>query len=281
MPWTALGFLVGAVAICGLPPLNGFVSEFLVYLGLFGTLGQGKEAPFAGAAFAAPALALIGALAVACFVKVFGIAFLGSARSEPAGRAYESPATMTGPLIVLAGCCLFIGLAPLVAVLAMEPAVTVWAPELAGSLPSLTELAPLGWLTVMAMILVAAFLLGGTILWKRLSSKPIEEGPTWSCGYAAPRPRMQYTSSSFAQMLVGLFGWALRPKTHRPAELPLFPQPTHFHSEVNDPALDDAVLPACRGGARLLSWCRVFQQGSTQTYLLYIFITLFALLLWR
>src|SRR5207247_5104797 len=80
MPWTALGFLVGAVAICGLPPLNGFVSEFLIYLGLFRTLEGGRS--FASAAFAAPALALIGALAVACFVKVYGTVFLGSPRSH-------------------------------------------------------------------------------------------------------------------------------------------------------------------------------------------------------
>ena len=79
MPWTSLCFVVGSVAICGLPPLNGFVSEFLIYLGLFRTLANGAGPTFAGAAFAAPALALIGALAVACFVKVYGAIFLGTA----------------------------------------------------------------------------------------------------------------------------------------------------------------------------------------------------------
>ncbi len=91
MPWTSLCFLVGSVAICGLPPLNGFVSEFLIYLGLFGTLVPRGGPTYAGAAFAAPALALIGALAVACFVKVYGAVFLGSARSEHARHAHESP----------------------------------------------------------------------------------------------------------------------------------------------------------------------------------------------
>ncbi len=113
MPWTSLCFLVGAVAICGLPPLNGFVSEFLIYLGLFGTLGNGEGASFAGAAFAAPALALIGALAVACFVKVYGAVFLGTARSEHARHAHESPPSMLGPMGVLVACCFLIGLAPL------------------------------------------------------------------------------------------------------------------------------------------------------------------------
>src|SRR5262249_56753400 len=97
MARTSLFFLVGAVAICGLPPLNGFVSEFLIYLGLFGTLGDGEGSSFAAAAFAAPALALIGALAVACFVKVYGAVFLGTARSDHARHAHESPPTMIGP----------------------------------------------------------------------------------------------------------------------------------------------------------------------------------------
>jgi hypothetical protein len=82
-------------------------------------------------------------------------------------------------------------------------------------------------------------------------------------------------------MLVGLFGWALRARTRRPAPLPLFPQQTEFHSEVPDPILDEAVLPAFRFGGWLFSWLRPFQHGTVQTYLLYVFLALIALLLWR
>src|SRR5262249_7376243 len=114
MPRTAIFFLIGAVAICGLPPLNGFVSEFLIYLGLFSTLGNGNGWSFAAVAFAAPALALIGALAVACFVKVYGTVFLGTARTEQADHVRESPPNMICPMAVLAACCFFIGMAPLV-----------------------------------------------------------------------------------------------------------------------------------------------------------------------
>jgi hydrogenase-4 component B len=92
---------------------------------------------------------------------------------------------------------------------------------------------------------------------------------------------MQYTSSSFAQLLVGLFAWALRPRSRRPTGLPLFPQKAAFQSEVPDTVLDEAVLPAFRFGGWLFSWFRVLQQGSIQTYLLYIFIALIVLLLWR
>jgi len=92
---------------------------------------------------------------------------------------------------------------------------------------------------------------------------------------------MQYTSSSFAQMLVGLFGWALRPQVHRPAEMPLFPEKAEFHSHVPDTVLDRAVLPSFRLTARVFAWFHVFHQGNIQTYLLYIFLTLVALLFWH
>jgi hydrogenase-4 component B len=279
MPWTTLGFLVGAVAICGLPPLNGFVSEFLIYLGLFGTLGLDKGPTYAGAAFVVPALALIGALALACFVKVLGVAFLGTARSAEAAQAHEAGPSMMGPMAVLVACCFLIGLAPGLVAPILGEAVTAWAPELEAG-PHLAALAPLGWISDMGAALLAAVALTGTLLWLRLRASVVESGPTWGCGYAAPTPRMQYTASSFAQMLVGLFGWALRPRTRQPRDLGLFPHKSSFHSEVPDTVLDEAVLPAFRAGAWLLAWFRVFQQGSIQTYLLYIFLALVTLLLW-
>jgi hydrogenase-4 component B len=281
MPRTASCFLVGAVAICGLPPLNGFVSELLIYLGLFGTLGDRQQSPFAGAAFAAPALALVGALAVACFVKVFGAVFLGSGRSDHVRHAHESPPTMVGPMGVLVGCCFLIGLAPMLVAPILGAAVSAWDPAMKDAGSRLVVLAPLGRITVMNLILIVAVLLASVVLRWRLRHGLVEKAATWGCGYAAPTPRMQYTSSSFAEMLVGLFGWALRPRSRRPSDLPLFPAKTDFHSHVPDTVLDEAVLPALRFMVWLFSWFRVFQRGSIQTYLLYIFIALIALLLWR
>jgi hydrogenase-4 component B len=282
MPRTALAFVIGAVAICGLPPLNGFVSEFLIYLGLFSTLGaRDIPSPFPGAAFAAPALALIGALAVACFVKVFGAVFLGSPRSEHAEHARESEPSMLLPMAVLAACCVFIGVAPAAIAPALGQAVATWAPEVGRASERLTALAPFGWISAMAGALIAALAVLALWLSRRLTATGVTTGPTWGCGYVAPTARMQYTSSSFAQMLVGLFAWALRPRVQQPAPLELFPRETAFHSEVPDTVLDDGVQPAVRFGARVALTFRVFQQGSIQTYLLYIFVALFALLLWR
>src|SRR4029077_12487861 len=125
--------------ICGLPPLNGFVSEFFIYLGLFGTLGIsawgignggiGAGPSFAGAAFGVAALALIGTLAVACFVKVYGAVFLGTPRSEHARHAHESPPAMLGPMGVLVGCCFVMGLAPRLVAPVLEKGIVAWAPN--------------------------------------------------------------------------------------------------------------------------------------------------------
>jgi hydrogenase-4 component B len=280
MPRSALAFLIGAVAICGLPPLNGFVSEFLIYLGLFHTM-EDTGPSFAAAAFAAPALAFIGALAVACFVKVYGAVFLGLPRSDHARNVHESPPSMVGPMAVLAACCVLIGLAPVLVAPLLAEGIRAWAPDVPDAGVRLAALAPLGWITVMGLVLLGALGLGGVALWNLVQRGGVARGATWGCGYVAPTPRMQYTSSSFAQMLVGLFAWALRPRTHRPRDLPLFPQKTEFHSEVPETVLDDAVLPTAEFGARLFGWFRWLQQGSIQTYLLYLFLALIALLWWR
>jgi hydrogenase-4 component B len=280
MPRTALCFLIGAVAICGLPPLNGFVSEFLIYLGLFGTLGPGGEASYAGVAFAAPGLALIGALAVACFVKVYGAVFLGVGRSSHAEHGREPGQAMLGPMATLVGCCVFIGLAPGLVAPLLDRGIATWVPTMSGLRP-LNDEAPLGWITGMGLLLIAGLACGWAFFAARLRRGGVTTAGTWGCGYAAPTAAMQYTSSSFAQMLVTLLARVLRPKRHAPHDLPYFPEKTQFHSAVDDTVLEDAVLPALRFGGWVFAWFRVFQRGNIQTYLLYIFVVLIVLLLWR
>ena len=282
MPATALCFLTGAVAICGLPPLNGFVSEFLIFLGLFRTLSAPAGPALAGA-FAAPALALIGALAVACFVKVYGAVFLGTARSGDCERARESGAAMVGPMAALVACCLFIGLFPARVAPALAMGVEAWSPGSEATGGGIEGLAPLGWVGEMGFALLAGLSIVAVSLRWVVRRRPVAEGTTWGCGYAAPTERMQYTSSSFAEFLVKLFAWALVPRVRKPTprRLALFAGASGFHSEVPDAVLDRGLLPAFRVGAWLLSRLRVLQRGSIQAYLLYIFLALLALLLWR
>lgn len=281
MPWTALMFTVGAAAICGLPPLNGFVSELFIYLGLFRSLGIGQPTIWAGAAFAAPALALIGALAVSCFVKALGAIFLGEARSESAKHAHEVGPAMLVPMGILAATCLSIGLAPASVVPLLDHGIAVCIPGFAGGLPTVSALAPLRWISLGGLALIGLLAPFGIALLARIRRGPLTTQGTWDCGYAAPAPTMQYTASSFAQMLGGFFSWVLRPRVVAPAEQDVFPGKTRFHSHIPDVVLDDIMRPAFRIWERIASWFRRFQAGSIHAYLFYIVIFLMVLLLWR
>jgi hydrogenase-4 component B len=280
MPRTALAFLVGAVAICGLPPLNGFVSEYLLYVAMFRSVATQEGRAWLTGAFGAPALALIGALAVACFVKVHGAVFLGTPRTAHAEKAHESPRAMLVPMAMLAAACAVIGLAPIAVAPTLDRAVAAWAPELASSVAPIARAAPLGWISATSASLVLMIAIVALTLRALVRRGPVSAAGTWDCGYAAPTPSMQYTSSSFAQMLVSLFGWALRPKTRAPRLRAPFPSEAAFHSEVADTVLDRAVLPAASGVARVLGWFRWVQQGSVHAYLLYILVALLLAFLW-
>jgi hydrogenase-4 component B len=272
MPRTAFAFLFGAVAICGLPPLNGFVSELLVYLGLMRTINE--PALWAAGAIGAPSLALIGALAVACFVKAYGAVFLGQARTGHTRDAHEPGFSMLLPMACLAVACAVIGLAPSVVAPALERAAATWAPEAMGAAPSLHVLAPLGVLSGTSMALLLFLAVTGVLLLRDTRGSRSAAGPTWDCGYAAPSVRMQYTSSSFAETLVGFFSWALRPNVHAATPAGLFPRATQFHTHVLDTVLDRAVLPMSRQGARVLRWFRWVQHGKVHLYLVYILAAL-------
>jgi hydrogenase-4 component B len=277
MPRIASAFLFGAIAICGLPPLNGFVSELFVYLGLARTIGSARL--WALGAFGAPALALIGALAVACFVKAHGAVFLGQARSPRTEHAHDPGAAMLSPIVVLGVGCATIGLLPIAVAPALESATSAWAPEVAAVVSPLELLAPLHLVSVAGLSLLV--LVGVCAGWlARTTREPMTtSGPTWDCGYASPSHRMQYTASSFAQSLVGFFSWALRPEVHSASVRGLFPAAAEFRSHVPDTVLDRAVVPLSRGGARALRWFRWVQHGNVHLYLVYILATVLVLAL--
>ncbi len=281
MPWTAGLFLVGAVAICGLPPLNGFVSELLIYLGLFRSVSlDGGRAGMAAAA-GAPVLALIGALAIACFVKVYGTVFLGTARSADTCHAHEAPASMLAPMGVLAACCAAIGVLPFAVAPALDRAIGAWTPLAADRGMHVATLAPLSWITALAIALLALAGGLGLLLRRRMTHGPARPACTWDCGYARPTARIQYTASSFAQMLVDLFAWVVRPSRHGPAlGNRLWAAPSRFEGHVGDPVLDRQIVPVAKSIRRWLGQSRELQQGLTQHYVLYILITVIALLVW-
>jgi hydrogenase-4 component B len=275
MPRTFALFMVGAVAICGAPPLNGFSSELLLYVGLLRAAVADSAPSWAWAGFAVPALAMIGALAVAGFVKVAGVAFGGAPRSEASSSAHDPGGAMLAPMIALAAGCLGLGLLPGAALPLLQRAVAGWDASLA--LPPLDALLPFGWISAAGVLLLALVALAAALFAR--DRAPRAAALTWDCGYAAPTPRMQYVDASFAETLVGLFDWAVRSR-RRPPELPgPFPPPAGFRLEVPDAVLDRAVLPLVDAADRPLARMRALQSGPVQMYLLYVLLAVVGVLL--
>ena len=270
--------LIGAVAICGLPPLNGFVSELLIYLGLFRTVMTDSHA-LGWASLAAPALALIGAMAVASFVKVVGMVFSGTPRTAHAAGAHDPGFSMQWPMAALAACCLFIGLVPSAMIGLLNAALSQWNPQGEGALPAIESYVSMGWISGLAAVLLGLIAIGGMwLLWR--PGRPLtRSGLTWDCGFARPTARIQYTGSSFSQMLVDLLSWVLWPRRRQPRIGGAFPAADEFHSEVPDVVLDRALIPTFNAADALLGLARVIQRGSIQIYLVYVLGILLALLL--
>ncbi len=278
MPVTAATFLVGSMAICGLPPLNGFVSEWLIYIGAFrgGALLPGQWALCSLAAVVA--LALIGGLAAACFLKAYGVIFLGEARADTPRRAHDPGAAMRLSMILTALLCAGIGLLPAAAVRLVSPAVDMLAgpgaprADVIGALPAITGMAG----ALLALVAVLAWVRS-----RVLHRRSVARAATWGCGYAAPTPRMQYTASSFAQPLLDPFSGVLPARIEGGGPQGYFPAAARLDRHLGDPAGERFLLPAIRSVIRFLSRVRVLQHGRVQLYLAYILVTLVALLIWQ
>jgi formate hydrogenlyase subunit 3/multisubunit Na+/H+ antiporter MnhD subunit len=283
MPATALLFTVGAAAISGVPPLNGFASEWLVTLGCLDALRRPAGDLVAFAAFGAPVLALVAGLAAACFAKVVGVVFLGEPRGEGAREAHEVDASMRLPMAVLAALCVAIGLAPAAAMAPLGRAAEAWARLAPGALADAGAGAAAGAARVSAV--AAALLLAVAALAllrrRRLARAPASPAvATWGCGFAAPTPRMQYTGASFADLLVRRFSWAVFPRGAQPAVEGHFPPPARLHTEVPDTVLDLVLLPAARAYAWVAFQARLLYLRRIQFQMLLVFATLLALLAW-
>jgi hydrogenase-4 component B len=274
MPFTAGAFLLGAIAICGLPPLNGFISEFFIYIGFFGSAVSAKNIS-AVALLGAPVLAMIGALAVSCFVKVYGAAFLGSPRSTFAERSKESPVSMLIPMGVLSLLCAVIGLFPFLTIPVLERTIGDWlARPCSITLSSLIPFGSLEKVIVIAVVLLALSVIPSLVRARVTARRAV----TWDCGYAKSDARIQYTAASFARSLVDIFSWFLRPKNHLPAMEGNFPAKSTLDSHVGDPVLDRHLIPGFDFARNKLRWFSRFQQGQTQLYILYVVFTLGILL---
>lgn len=279
MPRVMILFVIGAAAICTLPPLNGFAGEWLIYVGLFGTLDFASQWGILITVTATVSMAIVGALAVACFVRLLGAVFLGLPRSQAADHAHDPSFTMIFPMIIMALGCAGIGLFPAFTAGQLERAVRTWS-NLPDSTDTIGVLAPLGQISIMA---VAFVVLTALLVWglkSMIRIHRVRQSGTWDCGYVRPTSRIQYTGSSFGQILVRLFTVMLWPKTQWPTVCRIFPASASFKTMVPDTILDRLVLPLFTIAGRYLPSLRVLQQGQTHVYVLYILIIVIALLIW-
>ncbi len=277
LPWTSAAFLVGAVAICGLPPLNGFVSELLIYLGFFTGAVRHTGGGAVGLALAAPALALVGGLAVACFVKVYGVVFLGVPRDTSLRTPHEAGWRMLVPMGFLAAVCCTVGLAPSAVAPLLDAALGSFLPAWT-AMPSVTAYVPFPMVSVLAASLL---LLTVVCVWwyrRRLQQAPVAASVTWGCGYLAPTPRMQYSASSFAGMLTDLFADLLRPDLHPPTLRGPYPKPARFESHLPETVLERVYQPLLQRAYQKILPVRRLQHGQLHLYILYIFVTLVVLI---
>ena len=264
MPWTATLFTLGAVAICGLPPLNGFVSEWLIFSGLF-EVSRLKTTVALGAVPAAILLGVTGALALACFAKVCGVVFLGAPRSARAQKGRECGPDMRAAMALLAACCLAIGLAPAVFWPVLARVSGAWFRVVPAPHP-VNLLAPLG---MAHLFLAVAVLVAGTLCVAILRGRQ-RRAVTWDCGYAAPTARMQYTAGSFAAIITAWFAWILRPSVHSELPVSFFPARSKHESHTPETVLEQMVVPAGNRLLDLADFTRAFQHGRVQSYITYL-----------
>jgi len=285
MPYTGLFFLIGSVSICALPPFNGFVSEWLTYQALL----LGFNAPSITAKILSPlggaALALTGALAAACFVKAFGISFLGVPRSPHARDAKESSASMIVGMAILAVLCLMAGIFPGTVIGVISPSVIALTGSdgninydgllsIGNTFSSLAPAAILLALLCIGLAVIAFVITGG----KRKTAY----ADSWDCGMPSLTPRMQYTATAFTKPIRLIFKRIYLPKRELDISYilkPVFIKSMKYSGEITpffERYMYEPLTWLIRNAA---AKARMLQSGNLNLYLGYILITLMLLLI--
>jgi hydrogenase-4 component B len=281
MPYTAVFFLTGSLAICGLPPFNGFISEYLIYLGMFKSLSEANLYQSFIVIGSLTGLALIGGLAIFCFTKAFGIVFLGEPRSEKAANASEVSKSMIYPQYIIIVFILLIGLAsaifvkPIFSLVSHSFNITEISVLKETSVQNLTQISLLGGIFILSIIILLIY------RHFHLKSKQVETGPTWGCGYTAATSKHQYTATSYADNFMNLANPLLGVKRelteiHREE---IFPIKKKFETHNADFFKKYLVDKPVNWLLESLKKIAIMQTGQIQHYILYLFIYMLILFL--
>ncbi|HVA26338.1 MAG TPA: hydrogenase 4 subunit B [Chloroflexota bacterium] len=286
MPWTAGFFLIGSIAISGLPPLNGFASEWLTFQGLLQVGSQSTSGVLAVAAgIAAALLALTGGLAAFCFVKAFGITFLGMPRSA-SHAGHEAALPMLAGTGLLASLCFVLGVLPGVVLRLISPVTSLLAGAAAPDTLATGVVGPPSPAGVFApggiLVLVAVFGLG-VLLLARILAGPgvIRVAPPWACGIQL-EPGMQYTSTALAKPIRLIFQALVRPYRdveREYSQAPFFVSSVRYEGGVVPVYEHYLYRPAVKALLGAAHRIRLLQNGSLRTYLAYMFAALLVAIL--
>ncbi len=267
MPRTALMFLLASLAICGLPPFNGFISEFLIYTGLYGALGTSSNSTII-IILSISGLALIGGLALFCFTKAFGIVFLGTPRQVHTHPVNEAEPQALLPAYMIAALIILIGLMPGPFIRMLQvPVQEFTGLSLPGNYAHLTGLMQHVSISIWILILLITVLF---FVRKAVTSRKVNtKGSTWGCGYTVASPALQYTASSFVRSYAKLIKPLLLTNKSKDEIREIIPPPirteTHFHDKLEAGLIDWPV----KNLRRFLGRFRFLQNGSVQFYVLY------------
>jgi NADH:ubiquinone oxidoreductase subunit 5 (subunit L)/multisubunit Na+/H+ antiporter MnhA subunit len=283
MPWVAWVALVGVLASAGLPPLSGFVSEWLLLQSFLFTHGLPQSVLNMLVPVVAALIALVAALAGYTMVKFFGVIFLGQPREDKLARAHDAGAWERAGMLWLVAGCLALGLLPAQVIHLLAP---VTQRLVGGDL--LAAMAGHGWLLVPAHVERASygpaiFLLGVTgsfalayVLVRRLYHGRMRRAPMWACGNPWIGPRMQDTAEGFGQPIRQIFEPFFRMRRELPSPFDTRPR---YSVSLEDPLWHALYVPIGDAVARLARLVGLIQQGRIAVYLLFSFVTLIALLL--
>lgn len=273
LPYTTMFFLIGSLAICGLPPFNGFVSEFFIYTGLFNGLLSNQFLFTIFILFIILGLVLIGGLAFICFTKAFGIVFLGTPREKLPIISKKENAFDNIPLYLIAFAIVLIGVFPSILTPWLSKTLELFYPV--GSQPGssvlniVDNITIIGWYSLGFIALTALLFAIRQVI---TSGRIIREGATWGCGYTGDASKMQYTASSFIRTYRKLAEPLLLVRKEKVQAKGLYPelikQETHPYDKIEKWVIDKPIYFY----RQLLSRFVFLQNGNIQAYILYGFI---------
>ena len=287
MPYTSFTFLVGCAAISALPPLNGFVSEWLTFQAIL----QSPQIPQWGLKMLVPAvgalLALSAALAAACFVKAFGVTFLGRPRRTASAEAREVDRFSLSAMFLLAALCLLAGVLPGFVIDGLAP---VTLEMLRAQMPVQSGTP---WLSIvpiaegrssyngaLVFLFIATAASFAVYIIHRFASHALRRAPAWDCGFPDPSPMTQYSAGSFAQPIRRVFGTTVF-RARETVEMPPpgDTSPARFHVEIRDLIWDFLYLPLAAAVRVAADRLNHLQFLTIRRYLGLVFLALVTLLL--